>query len=218
MTTRTTTPDLARELEAGLPPLTDDQRRLAGAAARQLAREAKPLDTARLAPSLGRPEREVEEGIASLPWVVRDDRDRVVGLWGLTLIETPHRLRIVGGDLFAFCAMDALYLPFLLGERIGIESTCPTTGQPITLTVSPDGLGDVSPAGAAVSVRIPAEGFTAEAIQVIENACHFVHFFASERAAEQWTAERDRTSVVSIQDAFELAAHALAPSLVAVDR
>jgi alkylmercury lyase len=217
MTTGTTSPDLARELAAGLPQLTDDDRRLARDVARVLAQEAKPLDPGRFADALARPKREVEAGIASLPWIVRDDRNQVTGVWGLAVIETPHRLRIAGRGLFAFCAMDALYLPFLLGEEIGVESTCPTTGEPITLTVSREGLDDVSPDGAAVSVRIPAEGFTGEATQVIENACHFVHFFASDRAARKWTAEHDG-AVVSIDAAFELAARALAPGLIAVDR
>jgi alkylmercury lyase len=149
---------------------------------------------------------------------LRDDRDRVIGFWGLTLLETPHRLRVAGRKLFAFCAMDALYLPVLLGQRIDIESTCPVTGQPVTLTVSPRGLREVSPAAAAVSLRIPAEGFTGESIQVIKDACHFTHFFASDQAAREWASERDRTSVVSIQDAFELAARTLAPGLVPVDQ
>jgi hypothetical protein len=67
MTTRTSTPDLARELEAGPPPLPDEDRRLARTVARLLAQEEKPLDSARLAEALGRPEREVEVAIASLP-------------------------------------------------------------------------------------------------------------------------------------------------------
>lgn len=146
--------------------------------------------------------------MATLPWVVRDDRDRVVGFWGLTVIETPHRL------------------PFLLGgEEISIESTCPTTGDPITLTVSPEGIRDVSPASAAVSLVVPGEGFTGESTQVIKNACHFIHFFASDRAAEAWTAQHEgafaassgvhKAFVLSIQDAFELAARSLTPRLVA---
>jgi alkylmercury lyase len=215
MTARTTTTnrELARAFEAGLPRLTDDDRRLARSVARLLATEAQALDTGRLAEALGRPEREVEAAIARLPWVVRDEHDRVAGFWGFGVIETPHRLHIGGRELFAFCAMDALYLPFLLDQEIGIESTSPITGEPVALTASPDGLSDVSPVGAAVSVRIPAEGFTGGALEVIKDACHFIHFFASEEAAREWTAEHDG-SVVSIEDAFELAARTIAPSLV----
>jgi hypothetical protein len=53
---------------------------------------------------------------------------------------------------------------------------------------------------------------------VIKNACHCIHFFASDEAAQEWAREHDRTFVVSIEDAFELAARTLAPGLVAEDR
>lgn len=217
MTPQTATDELDATLADALPPIGEEGRRLARRVARLLA-EGQPLETERIARVLGRPEAETEAALAELPWVVRDDLDRVVGFWGLALIETPHRLRVDGRDLFAFCAMDALYLAFLLGERIDIESTSPTTGEPITLTVSPEGLGDVSPAGAAVSLRVPAEGFTGPSSQVLRDACHFIHFFASERAAQEWASQRDGTFVVSIEDAFELAARSLAPRLVAVNR
>lgn len=214
MTTHATTRDLAHDLAAALPRLSEEDRHRARAVARLLAQSAEQLDRAALAGALERPEGEVDAALASLPWVVRDEGDRVVGFWGLTVLPTSHRLSVAGNDLFAFCAMDALYLPWLLDEKIGIESTCPTTGQPITLTVSSRGLSDVSPAGAAVSIRVPAEGFTGESSQVIENACHFTHFFVSDRAAEEWARERDRVTVVSIDRAFELAGEALAANLV----
>ena len=217
MTAKTTTAELDATLAGALPPISHESKRLARRVARLLA-EGEPLEIERIAHVLERPEPEVEAAIAELPWVVRDDRERVVGFWGLGLIKTPHRLRVAGRDLYAFCAMDALYLPFLLGAEIEIESTDPTTGEPIALTVSPEGLGDVSPAEAAVSLRIPADGFTGDSLQVIKDACHFIHFFASEEAAHECARRHDGIFVVSLQDAFELAARSLAPRLVAVDR
>ena len=216
MTVQTTT-GLDAKLAAALPAIDEEGKRFAGRVARLLA-EGEPLEIERIAHAVGQAESRVEAAIAALPWVVRDERNRVVGFWGLTVIETPHRLRVDSRDLFAYCAMDALYLPFLLGERIGIESTCPTTCQPITLTVSPEGLSDVAPAGAAVSLRIPAEGLTGESSQVIAQACHFIHFFASHEAAEEWAFRRDGVFVVSIEEAFELAARSLAPRLVAANQ
>jgi alkylmercury lyase len=180
MKTQTTTAELDATLAGALPTINEEGKRLARDVARLLA-EGEPLDTERIARVLGQPEAQLEAAIATLPWVVRDDRARVVGFWGLALIQTPHRLRVGGRDLFAFCAMDALYLPFLLGERIGIESTCPTTGQPIALSVSTEGLSDVSPPGAVVSIRVPAEGLSGESSQVIKDACHFIHFLPPHR-------------------------------------
>lgn len=59
MTTRTTASDLARDLEAELPPLTDGDRRLARRVARLLARQAKPLAADRIVEAAARPERKV---------------------------------------------------------------------------------------------------------------------------------------------------------------
>ena len=52
---------------------------------------------------------------------------------------------------------------------------------------------------------------------MIAKACHFIHFFVSEEAAREWTSRHDG-SVVSIHDAFELAARSLAARLVGEDR
>jgi alkylmercury lyase len=214
MTSHTTTAELDAMLAAALPTISKEGKRLAGRLARLLA-PGEPLDTEAVASALGQTQSRAEAAIDKLPWIVRDDLRRVVGVWGLAVLETPHRLRVAGRDLFAFCAIDALYLPFLLGEDIDIASTCPATGTPITLTASREGLSTVAPAAAAVSLRIPANGLTVDFAQVLEDACHFIHFFASNTAARQWAAERDAVFTVSIEEAFELAARSLAARLVA---
>ena len=40
---------------------------------------------------------------------------------------------------------------------------------------------------------------------VITSFCHFIHFFASRRAGEQWIARHPGTFLLSLADAFELA-------------
>jgi alkylmercury lyase len=126
----------------------------------------------------------------------------VVGFWGLSVTEMPHRLRAEGRNLYTWCAWDTLFLPIALGEQVEVESICPTTGEPITLTVSPDGVSDVDPPGAVMSFLLPGEqSFSGD---VIRGFCHFVHFFASDDAARAWTAEHAGTFELSIEDGFEL--------------
>jgi len=43
---------------------------------------------------------------------------------------------------------------------------------------------------------------------VIESFCHFVHFFASGQADEQWAASRPGTFLLTLGEAAELAARA----------
>jgi alkylmercury lyase len=201
MTTRTSTDELVQQLDGALPPLGDEDRRVARTLVRLLG-EGDPVEPERLAAALGGSASEAAEAIARLPLVYRDRDERVVGFWGLSVAETPHRLRADGRDLYTWCAWDTLFLAIALGERVEVESTCPTTAEPITLTVSPESVGDVHPQGAVMSFLLPGErGFSGD---VIRGFCHYVHFFASKEAARAWTAEHDGTFELSIEDGFEL--------------
>lgn len=197
--------ELAKLMEAALPPMTDEHRRLARTLTRALG-EGRPVDIARLADAFGRPEPEVAEAVAELPFVYRDDEQRVTGFAGLAvadLAKTPHRLGLAGRELYAWCAWDTLFLPIVLDREARVHSTCPTTGERITLTVSPAGFADLHPSGAAMSFLLPGEdGLSGD---VIRGYCHFVHFFASEEAARTWVGEHEGTFQISIEDAFELA-------------
>lgn len=202
MTMQTTTGTLAESLEVAIPFADDEDRRLARTVTRLLG-DGEPVEDDRLAAALDRPDGAVRERLSRLPGVYRDDRERIVGFWGLSVVETPHRLHVDGLELYAWCAVDSLFQPIVLGREAHVESTCPTTGARITLTVSRDGLSGLRPAGAVTSFLPPGDdGFSGD---VIRRFCHFIHFFASEDAAQLWTAYHDGTFVLSVEDAFELA-------------
>jgi alkylmercury lyase len=200
------TAELAEEFEAAIPPLTDEDRRLARTLLRLLA-GGDPVATGRLAEALGRPEPEVAEVLTELPHgVYRDELGRVVGFGGLALADlaqTPHRLRIDGRELYAWCAGDTLFLPSILDREAQVESRCPTTGERISLTVSPDGFTDLAPPGTVMSFLRP-ERWGLGSGDVIRTICHFIHFFAHEEAARAWIAEHEGTVVLSVGDGFEL--------------
>ena len=75
----------------------------------------------------------------------------------LTQIPTPHHFNIDGRKLYAWCALDTLFLPGLMDRTAEVESTCPVTGQEIRLTVAPDHIESSSPGGIVVSIIIPGE-------------------------------------------------------------
>ncbi len=87
----------------------------------------------------------------------RDVAGRIVGA-ALTTRPTPHSIRIPGKQLFAWCALDTLFIPGLLCEVAEVESTCPVSRIPIQLTVAPVGVRSVSPPGAVLSVVLPGAG------------------------------------------------------------
>jgi alkylmercury lyase len=65
---------------------------------------------------------------------------------------------IAGRPLFAWCALDTLFIPGLLDKVAEITSICPVSGTPVRLTVSPEGVQSVDPPGTALSVVFPATG------------------------------------------------------------
>ncbi|MCZ6463820.1 MAG: organomercurial lyase [Proteobacteria bacterium] len=86
-----------------------------------------------------------------------DEAGHVVGA-ALTARETPHRIEVGGVALYAWCALDTLFISGLLSERAEVASSCPVTGESVRVTVTPEGVESHSPAGAVLSVVIPGAG------------------------------------------------------------
>ncbi len=86
-----------------------------------------------------------------------DEQGRIVGA-ALTTKPTPHVIRIAGKQLFAWCALDTLFIPGLVGKVGEVESTCPASQAPVRLTVTPKGVQTVDPPDAVLSVVLPGVG------------------------------------------------------------
>jgi alkylmercury lyase len=104
----------------------------------------------------------------------------------LTLNPTPHQLQVNGHQLFAWCALDTLFLPALLQQLARVESTCPATGAKIRLTVTPEGIATVDPPETVLSIVIP--GVTPNCEVGAKSGpqgpvCSTMHFFSSREAA-----------------------------------
>ena len=88
-----------------------------------------------------------------------DEGGNIVGA-ALTARETPHRVHLKERKLYAWCALDTLFIPGLVGETAYVRSTCPVSGSEVSLTVSPRGVDASEPAGAALSVVLPGVAST----------------------------------------------------------
>ena len=97
--------------------------------------------------------RELFAGLATLGMEM-DAEGNVVGA-ALTSTRPPHAIRLGARKLFAWCALDTLFIPGLVGQPADIESTCPASGEAIRLRVSPDGACDYAPSAAVLSVLLP---------------------------------------------------------------
>jgi alkylmercury lyase len=167
----------------------------------RLLSEGQPVESARLAERAGLPVADIVDALGGWRGVHIDGDARIVAFKGISLVETPHRLNVDGRTLFAWCAWDTLFLPELVGRPAEIESTCPATGETITLRVGTRGPADVAPPEAVLSFLLPGSLFGED---TLGSFCSCIHFFVSPQAAEKWTAKHPHTFVLSIENAFEI--------------
>jgi hypothetical protein len=79
------------------------------------------------------------------------------------------------------CAIDALGIAPMLGERIDIESRDPVSGKGIRVKVDPDGAAEWWPASAVV-----VAGAIRDQGEACCGCCPVLNFFASSANAERW--------------------------------
>jgi alkylmercury lyase len=126
----------------------------------------------------------------------------------LSLNPTPHQFRVNGRELFAWCALDTLFLPALLQQSAQVVSTCPATGATIRLTITPEGVETLDPPGIVLSVIMP--GITPGCKPGAKSGpqgpvCSTMHFFSSREAAGAWLIAQPGITILSVSEAWQLA-------------
>jgi Alkylmercury lyase len=113
---------------------------------------------------------------------------------------TRHRVRFPGGhEVDAMCAIDALGIAPMLGERVEVESRDPVSGDEIRTRVAPDGAAEWWPESAVVV----AGAIRSEGDNACWGCCRVLNFFASRANAERWLAEHPevRGCLISMDEA-----------------
>ena len=198
--------ELARSISAAMPTLDATDQQIAIATYRLLA-AGRPVATVAIADEIGVPTTRVEAALESWPGVYRDDMGRVVGFWGLAIapLDPEYTLQIDGTTSYAWCALDTLFIPPLMGKTVSVQATDPVNGRRVSLVVDGNGVRQLTPPGAVVSMVIPDGPF---GYDVIESFCHKVLFFASEQSGKRWVAEHEGTTLLSVDEAFEVGSFA----------
>lgn len=163
----------------------------------RLLAAGEPVSVAALAAAGGWTGGEVRDELARHPGTDWDDGGRIVGL-GLTLRPTPHSFTFDGRTLYTFCASDALEASVMLGQPGVIDSTCPATGAPIRVELTPDRLLSVDPAGAVVSKVRPDRAVADLRAEI----CALGSFFSSREAASGWLKSNPQVAVVPVAEDF----------------
>lgn len=126
----------------------------------------------------------------------------------LTLNPTSHQFYVDGHNLYAWCALDAIFLPALLGQTAAVKSKCPATDVDIRLMITPEGIGMVSPPDTVLSVVIP--GVTPSCQPGVKSGpqgplCSAIHFFSAYEAASTWLVEHPGMAILSLDETWQLA-------------
>lgn len=135
-----------------------------------------------------------------------DEAGNVTG-WILSLHPTPHRLYVNGRTLYAWCALDTLFLPALIGQAAEVESICPATGISIQLTITPTGVTAVQPSSTALSIVVPGVSSVCKTCQdgeIARTVCYAMHFFSARDVAAQWLSPHSDVAVLTLEEAWQL--------------
>jgi hypothetical protein len=141
-----------------------------------------------VASSLGLDADQAFARLAEEDLVHRDADGEIVVAYPFSGVGTGHRVRFDrGSEVFAMCAVDALGIPFMIGEPAEIRSRDPLDDGEIRLRVEPGGKLDWQPEAAVV-----LWGGTSGDAPSAATCCRFVHFFSSPESARAYLAERPR--------------------------
>ena len=164
----------------------------------RLLAQGKPISVEALARAIGQPPSEVAQAIQQNMNVEYDEAGNIVAA-ALSLRPTPHKVEIDGRTLYAWCALGALmYMP-LLEQPVRIESPGAVTGQPIRMTVTPQGVENIQPETAVVSIVKPKPD-----LWIRDAFCNDVHFFSSLETAASWLAQHPEATIIPVEEAFIL--------------
>lgn len=194
--------EMAEAISSAMPKLDATGQKIAVVIYRLLA-ESRPASLDAIAREADLTAARVEDALKSWPGVYRNGEGHVVGFWGLAIgkLEPEYRIGVDAKTSFAWCALDTLFIPAFLGKTVSVKASDPVTGKRVSLVVDRHGVCDVKPAGTVVSMVVPNGPF---GYDVIESFCHRVLFFASKVSGAKWTAEHEGTTLLSVQEAFEV--------------
>ena len=180
---------------------------------RQLARDGEPIsrdDAMGTAARLGVASEEAAEIIERVS--ERDEGGAIRGIVGLSLNDHPHTFRFGEVELRNWCALDPLLIIRVLNGPVTIESADPSSGKPVTVTATADGIEAYEPSTTVMSVVIPESGATESLESIWMTFCHQVHFFENQETAERYFADKKmEVHFLTPNEAFDLGGLTFAP-------
>lgn len=161
--------------------VSDRHRRVQAAAFALLLETGDPLSAGRIAERADLTDAEVAALLEDFDTVgrVRFDADgRVVGIAGLSIEPTRHRLEVDGTMRWTWCALDAIGILGALARRATYTTKVPDSDDVIEVR-----FGSAGPVGSDAVVFM-ADGYGSDS--VVETWCPTVNLFADSETAQAW--------------------------------
>lgn len=190
-----------RLARAGLNHQEDDVRKTI---LKAFAEEGKAPDVAKIAKASGLSPEEVLRicrTLAAKDLIVWEESEaQILGAYPFSGRPTAHHVTIEGGNtLYAMCTIDALGIPFMLGQGAAIASSCFACQQPVKVEIH-DGL--IRQADPSTTVVWFSER---EGCCVAEARCPLINFFCEEDHLQRWLGEHphERGTVLTLTEAIK---------------
>ena len=169
---------------------------------RQLA-DGEPVRREVLADALDIQIEDVAAALDKLPsfYIGFDDEQRIIEWGGFGLDGGNNDFTIRGHRMWAWCAWDGLFVPAIVGEPARVAADDPKSGARVALTVTPDGVTDVSPPSAVMTFALPGmEAFPDFRRFSFQKT---VFYFESRESAKEWLARNPGPILISLEEGFE---------------
>lgn len=116
------------------------------------------------------------------------------------LVDAEGNIQVRAGS---GCALDTLLNPALTGHAAHVIATCPATGKQIRLIATPEGIADLDPQSAVLSLRLPSSETNASNAQA--TICSYGHFFVDREHASTWPDLHPKAVLLAVADAAGVA-------------
>jgi alkylmercury lyase len=178
--------------------LVNHNDRIAKEAFRILLSEAAPQSTSDLAERVGADKRLVEQVLSDLQRIGRAEvnGDRLLGVYGLTLKPTRHRLSLRGATYFTWCAFDIVGIPAALGESAEVASECAHCRAALSFAMTD---------GEPPALPLVVSWLSASCDSIRDQFCPTVNFYCDQSHYEDaLRAVRAPDSFLTLQQAAEM--------------
>jgi alkylmercury lyase len=166
----------------------------------RLLADGQAVTVERVAQALDISTQEAASRLHSLSDIEFDPDGRVIA-FGLSHLPTAHQFIVNGHQLYTWCALDTFMYTALLNVPTQVRSTCPRTGVPISLSMTPQKVENIDPPTAVISLVVPS-GAIDDCLR--SSFCNHGHFFSSAQVAAVWQATQENALVLPVAAAYRL--------------